>query len=92
MRSIAFEWRVHWTGTTSYVSSEVKCKTSYVVKKRSVTKTSYVSNSGDIKEQTIVSLGGKNIIHVCNFRGQMQNLICSKKKLQETHKNNQLAS
>ena len=52
-------------------------------------KTSYVSNSGDTKEQTIVSLGGKNII--CNFRGQMQNLICSKKKLQETQKNNQLA-
>ena len=33
----------------------------------------------------IASLGGKNLI--CKFRGQMQNLVCSKKKLQETHKN-----
>ena len=49
-----------------------------------MTKPHNVSNSRDTKEQTIVSLGRKNII--CNFRGQMQNLICCKKKLQETQK------
>ena len=63
-----------WAGKTSHVSSEVKCKTLYVVKKANE-KTScvkFICLQEPHRNKHLRRWVGK---HSCNFRGQMQNLI-----------------